>query len=212
MAGRLSTDYVADGGAFDSAAVTAHPNANFGTGDIHAVATPSNIALAVSRVTIPSGVLNAIGNSATLSIDGNADWGRSAFAELGDGVNEVVGKLVLGGVTQLSGVTYGSTTNTGGAMFTDDTYFTGHGMVQVGALGDFNGNGSVDAADYTLWRKSYSGNTALYDLWRANFGNTAPGSGSGGGLAASTVPEPSTFVLLALSIAPMLINRRRRVA
>jgi len=213
MAGRLSTDYLIDGGVFNSATVTAHPNANFGTGDVHAVATPSNIAFAVSRVTIPSGVLNAIGNSATLSIDGNADWGRSAFAELGDGVVEIVGKLVLGGVTQLSGVTYGSTANTGGALFTDDTYFTGTGMVQVSTLGDFNGNGTVDAADYVVWRKGYSGNTALYDLWRTNFGNTAPaGSGSGGGLGASTVPEPSTFALLALTIAPMLINRRRRVA
>jgi autotransporter-associated beta strand protein len=211
MAGRLSTDFLSDGGVFNSSTLTAHPNANFGAGDVHVVASPSNVAFAVSRVTIPSGVLNAIGNAATLSIDGNADWGRSAFAELGDGIDEVVGKLVLGGTTQLSGVTYGSTAATG-AMFQSDTYFTGTGMVQVGALGDFNGNGTVDAADYVLWRKSYSGNTALYDLWATHFGNTAPGSGSGGGLGASAVPEPSTFVLIALTMAPLLINQRRRVA
>jgi hypothetical protein len=212
MAGRLSTDWLQDGGTFVSSTATSHPNANFGTGDIHAVATPSNIAIAISRVTIPSGVLNAIGNSATLSLDGLNDVAfRSAFAELGDNIDEVVGKLVLGGTTQLSGVTYGSTSSS--AMFQDNTYFDGTGMVQVGALGDFNGNGSVDAADYVVWRKSYSGNMALYDLWRANYGNTAPGSGSaGGGLVSSAVPEPSTFVLVAMTIAPLVTNRRRRFA
>src|SRR6185369_13545555 len=44
MAGRLTTDFMADGGVFNSGTITAHPNATFGTGDIHVVATPSNIA------------------------------------------------------------------------------------------------------------------------------------------------------------------------
>jgi hypothetical protein len=98
-------------------------------------------------------------------------------------------------------------------MFQDNTYFTGNGMVQVGALGDFDGNGAVDAADYVVWRKSYSSSTALYDLWRANFGNTAPGSGSGGGgLGSSAVPEPSTFALFAMTIGTLVRYRRRQFA
>ena len=44
--------------------------------------------------------------------------------------------------------------------------------------GDFNRDGSVDAADYVVWRRHLSGNsfvdTANYQTWRANFGRTSP--------------------------------------
>ena len=46
--------------------------------------------------------------------------------------------------------------------------------------GDYNQNGTVDAADYVVWRNGL-GTTYTqtdYDVWRANFGTTA-GSGSG---------------------------------
>ena len=48
--------------------------------------------------------------------------------------------------------------------------------------GDFNGDGSVDAADYVVWREN-GGSQAEYDLWRANFGNTSPGSGTGASIS-----------------------------
>ena len=41
------------------------------------------------------------------------------------------------------------------------------GMIQ----GDGNGDGSVDAADYVVWRKM-GGSQADYDAWRGNFGKT----------------------------------------
>src|SRR5256885_229899 len=58
-------------------------------------------------------------------------------------------------------------------------------------LGDYNHNGTVDAADYVLWRKTAgqaaspafsgadgSGNSVVdsadYGVWRANFGAPAP--------------------------------------
>jgi len=38
--------------------------------------------------------------------------------------------------------------------------------------GDFNHDGSVDAADYVVWRK-FGGFQASYGAWRANFGSPA---------------------------------------
>src|SRR5450631_4262151 len=62
--------------------------------------------------------------------------------------------------------------------------------------GDFNGDGIVDAADYTLWRdglgSSYT--PADYDTWKANFGNVA----GAGALDSPAVPEPSTAALLVI--------------
>jgi hypothetical protein len=75
--------------------------------------------------------------------------------------------------------------------------------------GDYNFNGVVDAADYTVWRDSPTGPGILtndatpgiisasdYDVWRAHFGQTG-GSGSAAN-STSAVPEPPTrFIFLA---------------
>ena len=95
-------------------------------------------------------------------------------------------------------------------------------------LGDYNGNGTVDAADYVVWRKTLGqmgaglaadGNNngeidpGDYDVWRAQFGNSALGSGSGADSAISTaVPEPSAAMLTALALVGVAIaaaTRRR---
>ena len=49
----------------------------------------------------------------------------------------------------------------------------------VDLLGDYNGNGVVDAADYVAWRNNPSafGGATGYDTWKANFGKTL-GAGS----------------------------------
>jgi autotransporter-associated beta strand protein len=72
-------------------------------------------------------------------------------------------------------------------------------LLQVGEAanipGDFNNDGTVDAADYVMWRKTNSLPTG-YNTWRMNFGRTA-GSGSA---SDATVPEPAaalSFVLAA---------------
>jgi hypothetical protein len=93
------------------------------------------------------------------------------------------------------------------------------------ALGDYNGNGIVDATDYTVWRdhlgqtfalpnrssaNTGSISTADYDVWKANFGNH---SGSGAS-ANSAVPEPSTVVVvvcgLAMVVPPWVCRRTVR--
>jgi PEP-CTERM motif len=86
--------------------------------------------------------------------------------------------------------------------------------------GDYNNNGIVDAADYTLWRKN--NNTAVtlpndstpgtsagdYDVWRAHFGRT---NGNGAGAIAESssapVPEPATLGLLYLAVAGWCLRR-----
>jgi autotransporter-associated beta strand protein/T5SS/PEP-CTERM-associated repeat protein len=88
--------------------------------------------------------------------------------------------------------------------------------------GDYNDNGILDAADYTVWRDHLGQSFALanrssantgpinaadYDVWKSNFGNHA-GSGSGTETIA-TVPEPTTLVLLMFAVAGWCLNRGR---
>jgi hypothetical protein len=69
--------------------------------------------------------------------------------------------------------------------------------------GDYNMDGSVDAADYVVWRKTM--NTApTYATWRQNFGEG--GSGAGG---ESSVPEPSTTLFVTLAVLGGFLARRR---
>jgi hypothetical protein len=76
---------------------------------------------------------------------------------------------------------------------------------------DFNGDGTVDAADYVIWRKM--GDTADgFDAWRTNFGRSLfVGSGaalSSGAPLSASVPEPASFVLLLVGAALMQGVRR----
>jgi hypothetical protein len=64
--------------------------------------------------------------------------------------------------------------------------------------GDYNSDGSVDAADYVVWRKTDANNLVGYALWRENFAMTSFGSGVR--LASTSVPESSSVVFLATAI------------
>ena len=81
--------------------------------------------------------------------------------------------------------------------------------------GDYNGNGTVDAADYTVWRDTLgwtanlqangnnSGgsagviNQADYTAWKINFGQP---TGGGSGAGADNVPEPSGALMLVFAV------------
>ena len=93
------------------------------------------------------------------------------------------------------------------------------GSCPAGIGGDFNYDGTVDAADYTRWKDnlglSYlalNGNgsgaatvvQADYLLWKTNFGLSAA-TGSEG---AAAVPEPVALLLalLALAAAPLRVR------
>lgn len=102
-------------------------SATLGTGNVTVdnTASPSSIA----KLTIQTGVLNAIADTATLTLAGGGIAGADqGYAELGNGINEVVSGLVLGGIMQGLG-TYGSSGS--GAIFMNDEYFAGAGIVTV---------------------------------------------------------------------------------
>jgi hypothetical protein len=75
--------------------------------------------------------------------------------------------------------------------------------------GDYNNNGTVDAADYVLWRDNpdaFGGSPAGYNTWRANFGKTAL---IGSNLA--SVPEPASSLAAVLALLGFgLVEFRRR--
>jgi hypothetical protein len=72
--------------------------------------------------------------------------------------------------------------------------------------GDYNTDGTVDAADYVLWRKSGASPEA-YDEWRANFGSIA---GAAASLMDASVPEPRGMILFAISLCAMAALRLRQ--
>jgi hypothetical protein len=93
-------------------------------------------------------------------------------------------------------------------------------------LGDISGDGEVDIGDFTLWADAFgatgaglpedlSGDNEVdigdFTVWADNFGNTLSLGGNGAGLA--SVPEPSTFVLIAAgAIGLALAAGRRRIS
>jgi hypothetical protein len=68
--------------------------------------------------------------------------------------------------------------------------------------GDFNNDGSVDAADYVVWRKNLGGQED-YNIWRTNFGrpSEAAAAVSQASSTSAAVPEASSIVLILLGVA-----------
>ncbi len=102
---------------------------------------------------------------------------------------------------------------------TDSTPLTGVVLYQAlsaGVAGDYNNNGIVDAADYTLYRDTLGQSvtlpndstpgtvtTADYTVWKNNFGLIAGAAVA----AAASVPEASSLVLALVGVA--VVARRR---
>ena len=107
----------------------------------------------------------------------------------------------------------------------DNNWWWAIDNVEIGTmlLGDYNQDGLVDLADYTVWRNTLgqtvdpyfaadgNGNGVIdvgdYEVWKDRFGN---GTTS---LAAASVPEPSALCLwgcFAAAGVPMLLKRARK--
>jgi hypothetical protein len=87
-----------------------------------------------------------------------------------------------------------------------------------GITGDYNNNGTVDAGDYVVFRKTAGTTTVLpndpiggtigpaqYTQWRSNFGKP-PGSG----LSVNAVPEPTALGLILAGMLATCFKRRRQ--
>ncbi|MBB6429841.1 PEP-CTERM sorting domain-containing protein [Algisphaera agarilytica] len=86
--------------------------------------------------------------------------------------------------------------------------------------GDYNGNGIVDAADYTVWQDSFGSTTNLaadgngngvidaadYTVWQDNFG-----AGNASALGLLPIPEPGTLALMTLGVSVLMPRRKARV-
>jgi surface-anchored protein len=156
--------------------------------------------------------IDAADDSFTQSIGGHDhyNWG---FSKPG------VYKVQLGATATRIGVG----TVHGSAVF---TFLVGDDAGQL-LVGDYNGDGIVDAADYTVWRNQLNqtggGLTADGDqngivdaedylLWKSNYGNLAA-SGASAGPTAAIVPEPTALTLIftvSLVVAFRFSDRIRR--
>jgi len=108
------------------------------------------------------------------------------------------------------------------------SYTTATGDIVVGAVqyfaapgvtGDYNSDGRVDAADFTVWRDKLGTNTTLpndatpgtvtqadFNVWKTNFGQTI----GGGAAAVAAVPEPVSLALVVAVLALLAICWRTR--
>lgn len=87
------------------------------------------------------------------------------------------------------------------------------------AQGDYDGDGAVTAADYTVWRDTLgatenlsadgNGNRIIddgdFDLWSSRFSDAA----ENGAVTSPSVPEPSVTILLAIGLLKLAHGRRR---
>lgn len=168
-------------------------------------------------------------------IDPTHDWTKLAATstELTEGVFVGIGNL-LGN----RAITLGQAWNPAVVPYTDLAFDIRQDAqavavnIQLLVAGDYNHNGTVNNADYTVWRTTFGSTTALdadgnldgvvnvadYAIWRKYFGSALPGigssvaSGQSLGLSASTVPEPSTVALIGLAGSVFLFPVRRRAA
>jgi hypothetical protein len=105
------------------------------------------------------------------------------------------------------------------APYADATFIATFNL-PAGVPGDYNGDKTVNAADYTVYRNNLGLQVTLpndetpgsvqpidYEVWKSHYGMMSPGSTSG-----AAVPEPNAIALLLLAGLFLTARRRTRLA
>jgi hypothetical protein len=158
--------------------------------------------------------------------------GTTLVGDLGVGLQSLAWDAELGLIGAFDklyqiNTTTGAASQIGSTDFTNGLPGTFNGIYGLAAIvtetpvpGDYNGDGNVNAADYTTWRNALGQMITLqnegagvtpgevtyedYDFWKTNYGNPM---GLGSGVA--TIPEPATIWLLlgVIAIGPFLRSK-----
>jgi T5SS/PEP-CTERM-associated repeat protein len=101
-----------------------------------------------------------------------------------------------------------------GGLLWNVVYGTNSVVLEVaapGLSGDFNGDGSVDAADYVVWRDGLGSSFSQsdYDIWRRNFGATSSAAAFSGN---QPVPEPASLGIAVVLLHCLALRWSRRYA
>lgn len=134
--------------------------------------------------------------------------------------SDTIDSLFIDGVSRAVG-TWGAI---GSGANHESSLLTGQGMLLVstfaGLPGDFNNDGMVNLADYTVWRDNVGAaagtlpndsdggviGAAQYTTWKQSFGNSQNGNSQASGAA---VPEPgAAYTILPLLLASVWWSRR----
>ena len=113
----------------------------------------------------------------------------------------------------------------GGGLTWETSQLYTTGVLTVGGLfGDYDHDGVIDAADYTVWRDTLGSTGAGlaadgnfngmidsgdYDVWKIHFGQTAPGDRAG---ATAAIPEPASLWMFLAGILTMCCRQRSKMS
>jgi hypothetical protein len=179
-----------------------------------------DVVLGPSSATLIELAGTAEGQYDQLLIAGNLQLGGQLQVDLLDGFAPEAGDLfdILDFATQSGSFAAMDLPVLGGGLVWDTSQLSVDGTLCAGACiipgtGDYNGNGVVDAADYTIWRDTLGSQVDLradgtgdgtvdeadYVFWNNRFGNVV-GTGSG-----TAVPEPTSVVLVIAGLLAVVV-------
>lgn len=134
-----------------------------------------------------------------LEVQGSAAWDGTLQVNLAGGFAPTAGDSFVLATYEQAGGTFDTLTLPAGFNWKLD-YGDSALVLSVAIEGDFNRDGLVDAADYTVWRDGLGTlyTQADYTVWKNNFG-----AGGAHGGAVAGVPEPAGLAIAALLAAAL---------